>query len=229
MKKVLLPLTGLAMLSAVPAAQAEISGNIGVTSNYLWRGVSQTMNSAAVSGGIDYSHEKGFYAGTWISNVDWGSPEDDLGTGAEVDFYAGFSGGKGDFGYDVGYIYYYYPNFTDADFGEIYGSLSYKWIEGGIAYTVNKSADGPTNDLYYYLSGSWDLPQDWSIGATIGHYDFKDGGDADYTHGQLDLGKSLGEYGDVTFTVSKVSGNSFEGEDVWDEDVLFAVSWAKEF
>ena len=229
MKKALLPLTGLAMLSAASVANADITANLGVTSNYIWRGVTQSDNSAAVSGGIDYSHENGFYAGTWISNIDWGMPEDDLGTGAEVDFYAGFSGSAGELGYDIGYIYYYYPNFTDADFGEIYGSLSYKWFEAGIAYTTNTTWDGGDGSLYYYASGSWDLPQDWSIGATIGHYDFDGGNEADYTHGQIDLGKSLGDFGDLTFTVSKVSGKSFEGEDVWDEDPLFLVSWSKEF
>jgi uncharacterized protein (TIGR02001 family) len=58
------------------------SANIGAVSNYMWRGVTQTGDQAAVQGGIDVAHESGFYAGTWLSNVDFdeGAPEDVTGT-----------------------------------------------------------------------------------------------------------------------------------------------------
>ena len=59
----------LAMLSG--PAVAEITGNATVTNNYLWRGLTQTSNNAAVQGGIDYAHDSGFYIGTWVSNVNY--------------------------------------------------------------------------------------------------------------------------------------------------------------
>lgn len=49
----------------------SVSANIGVVSNYIWRGVTQTQDGAAVQGGLDYGHASGFYAGVWASNVDW--------------------------------------------------------------------------------------------------------------------------------------------------------------
>ena len=68
------------------SALAEVTGNIGATSNYLWRGTTQTNDAAAVQGGIDYAHDSGFYAGTWVSNVDFGDE-----TSYELDLY-GVSG-----------------------------------------------------------------------------------------------------------------------------------------
>ena len=216
-------------VALAPAAHAEVSANIGVTSNYVWRGVTQTDDGAAVSGGIDYAHDSGFYLGTWVSNIKWGS---DMPSGAEVDFYGGFANEVGEFGYDVGLIYYYYPatDYEDSDFAELYASGSWKWFELGVAYTISgdQPSDAPFSDgdLHYYGAFSYDLPQDWSIGATIGHYDFdvpSAGGDPDYTWGQVDVGKGLGEFGDFTFSVSTAEESS--GSD----DTKFFVSWAKSF
>ncbi len=101
------------------AAMAEVSMNIGATSNYIWRGVTQTADEAAVSGGLDYSHESGFYAGTWTSSL--GNND----AGAEVDFYAGFGGSVSDFSYDINVTAYTYPQLEDADFTEVGLSGSY--------------------------------------------------------------------------------------------------------
>lgn len=204
------------------AAAAEFSANIGATSNYVWRGVTQTDDAAAVSGGLDYAHEKGFYAGTWASNVDF---DDD--TTAEVDFYGGFANALDmGLGYDFGVIYYWYPGANDdLDFTEIYGSLSYGPVEGGINFTVDKEASGGnTNDLYYHLGASFDVVETWSVGGTVGYYDFDGGGD--YSHGQIDITKSAGSLGDFTLTVSSVLGQ----KDVSvDGDAKVFVSWAKTF
>jgi hypothetical protein len=74
---------GSLMLVLTAPAFAEdpysISANIGAVSNYMWRGVTQTQDGAAVQGGLDFSHESGFYMGTWASNVDWndeGAPQE---------------------------------------------------------------------------------------------------------------------------------------------------------
>jgi uncharacterized protein (TIGR02001 family) len=204
------------------SAAAEFSANIGATSNYVWRGVSQTDDAAAVSGGLDYAHESGFYAGTWASNVDF---DDD--TTAEVDAYGGFANElAGGLGYDVGVIYYWYPGAKDdLDFTEIYLSLSYGPVSGGVAYTVDKEdSDADDNDLYYHLGASFDVAETWSVGGTVGYYDFDSGGD--YTHGQIDITKSAGSLGDFTLTVSNVLDQS--DVDV-DGDALVFVSWAKTF
>ena len=220
-------LAGLMGAILAPAAHAELSANIGVTSNYMWRGVTQTDDGAAVQGGIDWAHESGFYLGTWASNIDWGVGS----SGVEVDFYGGYAGEYNDFGYDVGLIYYYYPDsaYDDSDFYELYLSGSYKWFEAGLAYTLggDQPDDAPFSegDIYYYASASFDLQDGWSVGGTIGHYDFDvpSSGDLDYNHYQLDIGKSVGDFGDLTFSVSVAD------EESGDDDTKVFVAWNKTF
>ena len=62
---------GIALASLTTAASAEFSGNVALTTDYVWRGVSQTDEGPAVQGGFDYEHESGFSAGVWGSNVDF--------------------------------------------------------------------------------------------------------------------------------------------------------------
>ena len=219
---------GAALLGATAVAQAEISANIGATSNYVWRGVTQTDDQAAIQGGIDWAGDSGFYAGTWVSNVDFGP-----GSGeTEWDLYGGYAGEMGGLGYDVGYIQYLYPDTADADFGEIYLGLSWEWLSGGVNYTVTSDVNEPgvfvDGDVYAYISASFDLPQGFSGGVTIGQYWFDyDGdaavGDVDYMHGQIDISKSAGDFGDFTFTLSVAEKES--GSD----DIIPFVSWGKTF
>ena len=209
------------------SALAELSANIGVTSNYVWRGVTQTDDSAAISGGIDYAHESGFYVGTWASNVDF---EDTTGGQAEVDLYGGFSNELASgLGYDAGVIYYAYPQADkpddELDFTEIYGNVSYGPVSGGISYTVDKEAGGDENDLYYHISASTDIKDGWGIGATLGYYDYDD--DTDYTHGQIDITKDVGDFGAFIFSVSGVLDQD-DDLDLDDNAIVF-VSWAKSF
>ena len=207
---------------------AEFSANIGATSNYVWRGVTQTDDSAAVSGGLDYAHESGFYLGTWASNVDF----DDDST-AEVDFYGGFANTLDmGLGYDVGAIFYYYPGANDdLNFTEVYASLSYSWVldfSAGVNYTVQKEdGDADTNDIYFFGNASYEIAPTWTVGGTVGHYNFDDSDAADYTHYQLDIGKSVGDFGDFTLSVSVADPDS--GPDSIDGDALVFVSWAKTF
>ena len=204
------------------SAIAEISANIGATNNYIWRGVTQTSNDAAVSGGLDYANDSGLYAGTWVSNVDYG------GASAEVDFYGGFANELDNLGYDVGAIYYYYPSRdSDADinFSEAYLNLSFGPISAGVNWTFWKEQSGDTNDLYYTLGAGSEIAPTWGWGATVGYYDFDGGGH--YSHGQIDISKEVGDFGSFTFTVSTVfeQSNSIDN----DKDPLFVVSWAKTF
>src|SRR5210317_1616201 len=123
MKKTTLALAMGLMISG--AANAALEANIGATSNYLWRGDTQTNDDAAISGGLDYSHDSGAYLGIWTCNLD---------DGAETDYYAGFAGEtEGGLGYDLGYIYYAYSDSGDADFAEVYGNVTVSGITAGVA------------------------------------------------------------------------------------------------
>jgi uncharacterized protein (TIGR02001 family) len=186
MKKYLYTLALTTSLFTPLAAQAieGLSANAAVSSNYLWRGVTQTLDEVAVSGGIDYAHQSGFYVGTWASNVDFGSfdagvnaPYSDQDASYELDFYAGYSGSAGDLAYDLGYIYYAYPDdeFNDIDLGEIYASLSYSHFTFGAAYLVNSGDDafseGMEDDwLYLNLDAGFELSDGLELAFHLGSF-----------------------------------------------------------
>jgi uncharacterized protein (TIGR02001 family) len=110
MKKLLL---ALLMAAGVSVAQAQVSGNLGLTSDYRFRGISQTQNGPAVQGGIDYAHSSGLYIGNWNSSVS--SQLYTNGAGVESDLYAGWKKDiyKG-LTVDVGSYNYFYPNATNG-------------------------------------------------------------------------------------------------------------------
>jgi len=197
-----------------------IEGNIGVTSNYLFRGVTQTGDGAAVQGGLDYAHESGLYVGTWTSNVNFAG-------GTELDVYGGFGGEAGELGYDVGVIGYLYPEADeDANFAEVYLGLSYDMFSAGVAYTFVSEIDDAAftdGDVFFYVAGGYDLAEDFLIGLTLGYYAFADAGDSDYFYGQLDLTKST-DFGDFTFSYSQA-----DKSDLATDDPLFVVSWGMGF
>jgi uncharacterized protein (TIGR02001 family) len=124
---------GLVVLLAGPAAAQQtaggvsewLSGNVSVTSDYTFRGISQTLQQPALQGGIDINHPTGFYLGTWGSNVNFG---EDLATGpraqVELDAYGGFGGSLGGVAdLDLGAVYYMYPGA---------GGRGYNFLEFGL-------------------------------------------------------------------------------------------------
>lgn len=205
-------------LSFQSAAVEGLSANVGLTSNYLWRGVTQTDDAAAISGGIDYSHSSGFYAGTWVSNVDFG---DDASY--ELDGYFGFSGElTKELSYDVGYIYYAYPDSdkTDSnnqyDFGEIYGSLSYAGFSFAANYGIHNDKGAEWADKALYLAAGYEVEvaQDLTLAVHLGRYDFKDAFNSDdYTDYSISLAKN-----GFTFAVSDTNRDQ--------DDVKFVVSYS---
>jgi uncharacterized protein (TIGR02001 family) len=138
MKKTLLSLSIAAAAVTMPTQAADIgsgldlSGNLALTSMYIWRGNDQASNTPAVQGGLDLAHSSGVYAGTWASNVDWGS-----NVSVEVDAYVGYATELAGVGLDVGYLWYMYPG-ADAgsDFEELYVGASKEFgpVELGATY-----------------------------------------------------------------------------------------------
>ncbi|MFU8926153.1 TorF family putative porin [Acinetobacter puyangensis] len=105
---------------------ADVSGNIGVVSDYYSRGLDQT-SGVSVQGSLDYAHASGFYLGSFASNVKW---YDKTGDGVfdsdyEWDFYGGYSQTIGQLNYDLGVFVVTYPNETKFNEYEIYAGLSY--------------------------------------------------------------------------------------------------------
>lgn len=193
-----LALTGVLCVPALALAQAaesphSFSANVGVFSNYIFRGTAQTGGNPALQGGFDYAHSSGFYAGTWASNISW---LEDFGaysrSSLEWDFYAGFKGklGKSDFSYDVGTIYYYYPGnanpgVPNADTSEIYAALGWKFLGLKYSYSLTNyfgaqpNANGDKTDGTGYLDLFADYPigeSGFSVNAHYGILDVKSDG-----------------------------------------------------
>lgn len=133
--------------AAAPASPHTVTGNLMLTSDYRFRGLSQTFKLPAVQGGIDYSHSSGFYLGTWASNVSGNQYPN--GASMEWDFYGGFKFEPAkDWVIDLGVLHYYYPGAwitnngvthtgnTKFDNTEIYAALAYKWMSLKYSHTV---------------------------------------------------------------------------------------------
>jgi uncharacterized protein (TIGR02001 family) len=154
----------LGLLAAVGAANADVSSTVTLTSDYDFRGTTQTAKDPALQASLDYAAENGWYVGGWASNVDFG---DDVDINYEVDVYTGFSGeAEGGIGYDVGLIYYSYPEESDANFAEIYGSVSYDWFKGKLWYSNDFGGDltdGDTSAIYAEANATLPLPQNFSL------------------------------------------------------------------
>jgi len=195
MKKHLLA-TAAAGLMALPAAPVlaedspmSWSANVGLFSDYLFRGVSQTGGKPALQGGLDWGYAAGpvnIYLGTWASNVSW---LEDAGAysnqSLEWDFYGGVNGKIGDtgLGWDAGLIYYYYPGTKNAgtvsaNTTEIYGALSWKWFSAKYSYALSdyfgfRDANNNKTDGTWYLDlkAKYDFEDGPAKGLSIwGHY-----------------------------------------------------------
>lgn len=221
MKKLSFTLAALSLATSAAfvstSATAEVSANVGVTSNYLWRGLEQTGGDAAVSGGIDYSSESGFYAGTWASNASWG----DMKT--ELDFYAGFGADINEsLSYDVGYIYYAYPDsLADKnDFSEIYGSLSFSGFTVGAAVLASASGADAGDSIYANVDYALGLNNGAEVAFHVGSYS------GDFSTESIDLGVSVSK-DNFTFGVSKVMFDESINHDMSDaEDLKVYLSYS---
>jgi uncharacterized protein (TIGR02001 family) len=203
--------------AAAPASPHTFTGNLGLFSEYRFRGISQTFKEPAIQGGFDYSHSSGIYLGNWNSNVSEGAgfPSGNL----EMDFYGGWKHTWGDWGLDVGAIYYYYPG-SDANSTvgtqitntrtlethtgsvnnkEIYIGGSWKFLSAKYFYSVDDyfSQPGTKGSNYLDLAATYDLGNGWGIVGHVGSFKLKnwsngtDATNADYTDWKLGVTKDI--------------------------------------
>lgn len=164
---------------ATASSPHTLTGNVNLVSEYRYRGIAQTNGKPAVQGGFDYAHASGFYVGTWASNVSWLS---DAGGGAvsnslEWDFYGGYKGTVGDFGYDAGVLQYYYPGryprtgYTKPHTTELYVAGSWKMLTLKYSHSVTDTFGFPDskNSGYLDLTGNFDVGAGFTLVAHAGH------------------------------------------------------------
>ena len=213
------------------ASAAEISGNVGATTDYIWRGNTQASGDASLSGGIDIDFGNGFAAGTWVGSLGsststlvedeeeddeiiYLAPSDDANY--ELDLYASYSTEVGGFPLEVGYITYMYPGAADStlDFADFYVSTSVMGI--GLSYYMLASAEDDAVDdeegTYVSVDYDYDLGDDWTLSLHYGMESFETAEDDEDTSFSLSKG-------DMTFTVSGDEG----------DDTRAIVSWGASF
>jgi len=202
---------GLAFPTASSAADDK-SINIGLTSDYLWRGVTQSDNKFSLSGGGDYNHNSGFYAGVWAASVDF---NDD--TNFEYDFYTGFQKEINSINFDIGYIRYGYQGEDNLDFSEVYIKANFKDLNFAVSTLVDSDTGGDFSDsTYIEVNYEYILPYQITMSVHGGYYDFKEA--KNYQDFNLTF-----SYEDFSLMISTLTGNEAL------EDTVVTLSYSKVF
>jgi hypothetical protein len=210
--------------AAVPAtSMADTTANIGWNSEYIFRGIFQESSSAYA--GVDYTHDSGFYLGTWGA---------DVGQGLETDLYFGFAGGD-KFTYKIGYTGYYYTDDFDDTYNEVNLGIGYgifaldvaigQWDGFGNSqdYDFTSITISPEKGPYYKV-GMWG--GDFEENVLFPNPKTGPGGSGDYfelgyTYSLEDPGVDLS----VTYVYSSdlVVGDWDDGETGGDNAIVFSI------
>jgi uncharacterized protein (TIGR02001 family) len=216
-------------LSMAQDSEHAFSANVTMASDYLFRGQSQTDNGPTIQGGFDYGHSSGFYLGTWASNINFAN-------GIEIDYYGGFAGEIGSFGYDLFATYYKYPS-TDAgeSYWEVGPSISYTFagdfeptLGVGFLYSDDFSFNSDES-LFIYSDLGLALPNDFGLGFHVGKQYIKDEaawGTPDWLVYNVSLSKSMmGLDFAVTWSDTDLSKDEcFGGTNICDSTFVFSIS-----
>ncbi len=202
----------MAILALVPcAAGADIdadnfSAAVTLTSDYVYRGVSQSREGPAVQGGFDFETEPGFFVGIWASSVQLSSPDERRSPRElELDYYVGYRLDlSAAWGGDLSVTRYTYPapgTTFDYDYTEIKLSLGYEdLLAGSLAYTADAFGFGG-DGLAYELLGRRALSENLEAVAGLGFFDLDDAFGDGYTYWNLSLSRYLGRF---TLTASYI-------------------------
>jgi len=197
---------------APPSAPAgpALSFNVGLASEYRYRGISQSRLQPALQGGADYDAGNGFYLGTWGSTIKW--IKDSGGNGdVEIDIYGGYKKEVAPgLTLDVGLLQYVYPSNAlnpSANTLEVYGALTfsvftakYSHSTGNLFGVPNSSGSG-----YLDLSATLDLGEGFTLTPHVGHQRVHNSGALSYTDYALTLNK---DYAGITWGAAVIGTNT---------------------
>jgi len=219
-----------------------ISGNLAFTTDYVFRGVSQTKEDPAIQGSFEYSLPSGFYLGLWGSNVDSSISEGDL----ELDFCGGYRRDITDrLNLDLSLLYYHYPSGgsdPEPDYVEAHVGLGYRMPglplapEIGIGYWYSPDYFGEDGDAHYLNTNvAFSLAYGFVLGGELGYQTVEgdkttgggmgeDGSDGfDFWHWRTGLSKDVIGFG-LDLSYHDTSEEEFLGQDIADDRVVFTIS-----
>jgi uncharacterized protein (TIGR02001 family) len=217
-------LAALGLITAAGAANAGVTSTWTLASDYDFRGITQTAQDPAVQASLDYAHDSGWYVGAWASNVDFG---DSVDVNYELDVYTGFTKTlENGLGYDVGLVYYTYPDESDFNYFEAYGSLSYGMFKGKLWYSPDFGGDATSgNTPAYYVEGNVTvpLPNNFSVLGHVGYSagDYWDDADSEYFDYSVGVGYTAGNF---NLALKWIDGSDLEALDGTPDDVFSSES-----
>lgn len=198
-------LAGAAAVAQTKAPEPDytLAYNIGATTDYRYRGISQTRLKPTVQGGVDFAHKSGFYLGAWGSGIKW--IKDGGGDASvEIDLYGGYKGTAGSVGYDLGVLTYQYPghnllispNTTELYAAGTMGPATLKYSHSvtnlfGFADNTPGSVYNSKNSGYLDLSASFDLGNGWSVAPHVGRQRVANKGIYSYTDYSVTVNKDI--------------------------------------
>ena len=179
----------------------EVDAEIGVHSDYRFRGISLSSKDPQVTAEVSVSHESGIYAGVWASNVALNNGADDV----ELDLYAGYAADLDGISLDAGAVYYLYPGNSGFNYVEFLASVGVPVGPGtvtlGAAYAPSQDNIGNQDNVYFYVSG--DMPIGETPLSVHGTFGIEDGAFGDNKRDWL-IGASYDLGSGITATVDYV-------------------------
>jgi len=239
LQKAVLVSSLLAATSAMAADPSPVTANVALTTNYVWRGITQTAENPAMQGGFDFASKGGFYLGTWGSNLNWGNDAvtsaDGDGASIEVDIYGGYKFKAGPLDMDVGFINYRYPGANSSlkyDFTEIYVGAGYGPFSAKVYRASDFQGTATSNSATYLdLSATFDLKV-----ATLSLHAGQSSGQGikdtfngkTYTDYKIALSKDIGGYSfSLAYTDTNLSGVNEVKKGTFANDGMFMLTVSK--
>lgn len=159
----------VALMMASQARAVEVGGSAALTTDYVWRGSTQTQGDPAVQASFKVSGDSGFYASVWGSNVEFAPSTH---ASSELDFTVGWGTAlNDDWAVDVNVLHYRYPATTvDLNWTELNGTLTYMdnyWASLGYS---NEALGADASGTYALVGAKFPLSDAFRIEANVGHY-----------------------------------------------------------
>jgi uncharacterized protein (TIGR02001 family) len=238
--------TAAPVAPAVPASPHSFSANVGLFSQYVFRGITYTDSRPAIQGGFDYAHSSGPYLGLWATNI---NSDFMNGNNLETDIYGGYAHNiTDDLSFNLGFLQFLYPDhkkFAGENINtlEVNVALTYKWVtlkysravtdwfginnnSMGLGQGDSKGAD------YREINFNYKLPiKDINLTAHVGRQTVKNYDVFDYTDWQVGLNKDFAIGSSTgwntgfnyTKTNAKDAGYTFNGDNMGDDHLVLFI------